>query len=295
MRTRRHFIQASAALAGSGFLGATRRTHAAPSFEALESEFVRIERNSGGRLGVAVLDTASGQRIGHHAGDKFPMCSTFKLLAAAAVLKRVDDGRERLDRRVTYATSDLVTYSPITEKHVADGMTLAELCDAAVTLSDNTAGNLILRSIGGPEGFTAFARSLGDTVTRLDRWETELNEAVPGDPRDTTTPSAMLNNVHALVLGNTLTAASKEQLTKWLLGNKTGDTRIRANLPAGWRVADKTGSGERGSTNDIGVIWPVGRAPVAVTIYLTETTASADQRNAALAAVGKTVAAAIGS
>jgi beta-lactamase class A len=206
----------------------------------------------------------------------------------------VDDGRERLERRVTYAAGDLVTYSPITEKHVADGMTLAELCDAAVTLSDNTAGNLILRSIGGPAGFTAFARSLGDTVTHLDRWETELNEAVPGDPRDTTTPAAMLGNVHTLVVGNALTAASKEQLTKWLLGNKTGDTRLRANLPPGWRVADKTGSGERGSTNDIGVIWPPGRAPVVVTIYLTETTANADQRNAALAAVGKAVAGALG-
>ncbi len=292
MRTRRHFIQSSAALVGCGFLGATRRTHAA-GFESLGGEFARIERDGGGRLGVAALDTASGQRSGHHAEDKFPMCSTFKLLAAAAVLKRVDGGQEHLERRVTYAAGDLVTYSPITEKYVADGMTLAELCDAAVTLSDNTAGNLILRSIGGPAGFTTFARSLGDTVTRLDRWETELNEAVPGDPRDTTTPSAMLNNVQALVLGNALTATSKEQLTKWLLGNKTGDTRMRASLPPGWRVADKTGSGERGSTNDIGMIWPPGRAPVVVTIYLTETTANADQRNAALAAVGKAVAAAL--
>jgi len=293
MRTRRHFIQGSAALAGYGFLD-TARAYAAAGFEELGRELARIERGSGGRLGVAVLDTASKRRVGHHADDKFPMCSTFKLLAAAAVLKRVDDGQERLDRRVTYAARDLVTYSPITEKHVADGMTLAELCEAAVTLSDNTAGNLILANIGGPAGLTAFARSLSDAVTRLDRWETELNEAVPGDPRDTTTPSAMLDDVHALVLGNALTAASREQLTKWLLDNKTGGTRMRASLPPGWRVADKTGSGERGSTNDIGVIWPIGRAPVVVTIYLTETTVSADQRNAALAAVGKAVAAALG-
>jgi beta-lactamase class A len=291
MNTRRHFIQSSAALAGCGFFGVMQRARAATDFAELDSEFARIERDSAGRLGIAVLDTASGQRAGHHADDKFPMCSTFKLLAAGAVLKRVDEGKEHLDRRVTFTAGEVVANSPMTEKHVADGMTVAELCEAAITLSDNTAGNMMLKSLSGPIGLTAFARSIGDTVTRLDRWETELNEAIPGDPRDTTTPSAMLNNVNALVLGSVLSAASKEQLTKWLLGNKTGDTRMRARLPTGWRVGDKTGSGERGSTNDIGVIWPPERAPVLVTIYLTETTASADQRNAALAAVGKAVAA----
>jgi beta-lactamase class A len=295
MGTRRDFIQGSAALAGCGFFGATRPTRAAASLDSLGSEFARIERDIAGRLGVAVLDTASGQRAGHHSDDKFPMCSTFKLLGAGAALKRVDDGQEHLDRRIMFAAKDVVANSPITEKHVADGMTLAELCEAAITLSDNTAGNMILASLDGPAGLTAFARSLGDTVTRLDRWETELNEAIPGDPRDTTTPSAMLNNVNALVLGSALSAASREQLTKWLLGNKTGDTRMRAKLATGWRVADKTGSGERGSTNDIGVIWPPERAPVIVTIYLTETTASAEQRNATLAAVCKAVAAALGS
>src|ERR1051326_5728822 len=157
------------------------------------------------------------------------MCSTFKLLAAAAVLKRVDQGQEKLDRRIVFAAKDLVTYSPITEKHVDDGMTLAEICEAAVTVSDNTAGNLILTSLGGPKGITNFARSLGDSMTRLDRFETELNEALPNDPRDTTTPLAMLGNVQKLVLGDALSPSSKEQLTQWLLGNKTGDTRLRTH------------------------------------------------------------------
>jgi beta-lactamase class A len=167
---------------------------------------------------------------------------------------------------------------------------LSDICEAAMTLSDNTAGNLILTSLGGPQGITQFARSLGDTMTRLDRTETALNEAIPGDPRDTTTPNAMLDNVQKLVLGDVLSPPSKEQLTKWLLGNKTGDTRLRAHLPPGWRVGDKTGSGERGTTNDVGVIWPAQGAPILVAIYLTETTAHPNARNGTLAAVGAAIA-----
>ena len=224
--------------------------------------------------------------------ERFAMCSTFKLLAAAAVLARVDAGKERLDRRVSYAKGDLVTYSPITEKHVDDGMTLAELCEAAITLSDNTAGNLLLASLGGPQGFTNYARSLGDTLTRLDRIETALNEATPGDPRDTTTPAAMLANIRALVLGDALSEPSRGQLKAWMLANKTGGGRLRAGLPGDWAVGDKTGSGEFGSTNDVGVIWPPRRAPIVVTIYFTETKAALEQRIAVLASVGRAIAAA---
>jgi beta-lactamase class A len=289
MTTRRDVVRGAGALAACGWIGAPAWA-ANPFEEALAS----IERESGGRLGVAVLDTGSQFRGALHADDRFPMCSTFKLLASAAVLKRVDEGKERLDRRVKYEARDLVTYSPTTEKHVGDGMTVAEICEAAITLSDNTAGNLILASLGGPQGLTAFARSIGDPVTRLDRIEAALNEAVPGDPRDTTTPNAMLKNVQALVLGDVLSASSKGHLTEWLLGNKTGAGRLRARLPAGWRVGDKTGSGERGTTNDIGVIWPVNRKPVVVTIYLTETAAAAENRNATLAAVGNAITGASG-
>jgi len=272
---------------------------------SLAEDLRKVEADSGGRLGVAVLDTASGMRAGHRAGERFPMCSTFKLLAAAAVLKRVDAGQERLDRRIRFTAADIVVNSPVTKEHVADGMSLEELCAAAMTVSDNTAGNLIMASLGGrqggpwngpaggPEALTDFARSLGDSVTRLDRVEPSLNEAVPGDPRDTTSPDAMLGNLQALVLGKVLTAASREHLTGWLLGNKTGATRLRAGLPPDWRVGDKTGAGDNGTTNDVGIVWPPQRAPVLVAIYLTGTSAGAEQRNATLAAVGRAVVTAL--
>ena len=288
MTTRRHFL-ISGAVGGLGLIAGGRGGSAAQP-NALEQAFARIELESGGRLGIAVLDTGSGARAGHRADERFPMCSTFKLLASAAVLKRVDEGKERLDRRIKFETGDIVVNSPITQKHVGgDGMTLAEICEAAMTVSDNTAGNLILASLGGPQAITAFARSLGDAMTRLDRNEPTLNEAVPGDPRDTTTPEAMLKNIQTLVLGDALSAASKDQLTKWLVGNKTGDTRIRAGLPAGWRAGDKTGAGERGSTNDVGVLWTPEGKPIIVAIYLTETAAPTEKRNATLAAVGRAV------
>jgi beta-lactamase class A len=259
--------------------------------QALQDEFARIEAESGGRLGVAVLDTPDGRQTGHRADERFAMCSTFKLLAGAAVLARHDAGKEQLDRRIRYVAKDLVTYSPVTEKHVATGMTLAELCDAAITLSDNTAGNLLLAALGGPEGLTAFTRTLGDGVTRLDRIEPALNEAVPDDPRDTTTPAAMAANIRALVLGDALSGPSREQLKRWLIASRTGDTALRAGVPAGWTVGDKTGSGERSTRNDVGVIWPPGREPVVVSVYLTEAKVPVEQRNGAIAAVAKAVAA----
>jgi beta-lactamase class A len=263
--------------------------------ETLAAAFARIEKESGGRLGVAVLDTQTGAQAGHRADERFPMCSTFKLLAAAATLWRVDAGSERLERRVPFGARDLVTYSPVTEKHVGAGMTLAELCDAAVTLSDNTAANLLLAALGGPGGITAFARTLGDATTRLDRIEPELNEARPGDPRDTTSPSAMTANLRALLLGDALSAASRAQLTAWLAANRTGDARLRARLPAGWRVGDKTGAGANGTNNDVGVLWPPGRPPIIVSAYLTEAAAvPAARRDATIAAVGHAVAEAVG-
>jgi len=257
----------------------------------LERKLADIERTSGGRLGVAVIDTRTGARAAHRAEERFPMCSTFKLLAAAAILQRVDAGQEKLDRRIAFGPSDLVVNSPTTKARVAEGsLTLAELCEAAMVVSDNTAGNLLLANLGGPAGLTAFARSLGDRASRLDRWEPDLNEAVPEDPRDTTTPAAMLENIRQLVLGDVLSAASRRQLTAWLVGNKTGDTRLRASLPKEWHVGDKTGGGERGTTNDVGLLWPPDRDPVIVSAYLTGSPLSPEQRNAAIAAVGEAVA-----
>jgi beta-lactamase class A len=257
----------------------------------MKEKITGIEGRVKGRLGVAVLDTGSDRRFGYREDERFPMCSTFKLLAAAAILKRVEHGQETLGRRVHFSKSDLVTYSPATEKHLDDGMTVAELCEAAITLSDNTAGNLMLGMLGGPSGITAFARGMGDPLTRLDRTEPTLNEAVPGDVRDTTTPAAMAENLRKLMFGGALAKASSEQLKAWLLANKTGNARLRARLPAGWRVGDKTGSGERGSTNDVGILWPPDSAPLIVAAYLMDTAASTDQRNEALAAVGEAVAA----
>jgi beta-lactamase class A len=294
MISRRGFTVAAGLGLLTGGTGWGRALAAQGLSPVLASELVRVERESGGRLGVAVLDTLTGARAGHRADERFPMCSTFKLLAAAAILGRVDAGDERLDRRVRFEASDIVVNSPVTKDRVGgNGMSIADICEAAMTVSDNTAGNLLLARLGGPAGLTAYARSLGDPVTRLDRIEPDLNEATPGDPRDTTTPAAMLSNLRSLALGTALSAKSREQLTAWLLGNKTGGTRLRAGLPDGWRIGDKTGSGENGTTNDVGVVWAPERAPLIVTIYLTQTSATGEQRNATLAAVGRVIAAAL--
>jgi beta-lactamase class A len=270
------------------------RAAAESAFSALDAAIGKIEAESGGRLGVAVLNTGTGALAGHRIDERFPMCSTFKTLAAAAILARVDAGKEQLARRIAVEQKDILSYAPITKQHVGQDMTVAELCEAAVTLSDNTAANLLLASLGGPSAITAYARSLGDDVTRLDRSEPELNEATPGDPRDTTTPAAMAKNLKLLATGMVLSAASRDQLIGWLVGCKTGDAKLRAGLPKSWRVGDKTGSGDHGSSNDAAVIWPNGKPPVIVTSYLTETAAPDDKRNAAHVAVGRAVAAAFG-
>jgi beta-lactamase class A len=263
--------------------------------EKLSRNFAELEQERGGRLGVAVADTQNGNSAVYRGDERFPICSTFKTLAVAALLARVDAGQERLDRRVRFEAKDVVVYSPVSQNRAGgEGMSLAEICEAAITLSDNTAGNLLLANLGGPEGLTAYLRSLGDTVTRLDRNEPDLNEALPGDVRDTTSPFAMLSDLRMLVTGNTLTAASKERLVGWLVGNKTGDARLRAGFPRDWRVGDKTGSGEKGTANDIAVVWPSSnRSPLFVSGYLTGSAPEADHRNATLAAVARLVAASL--
>ena len=250
-----------------------------------------LEARNGGRLGVVALDTGSGRRIDYRAEERFAMCSTHKLFSAAAVLTMVDQGHMKLDRRVPFGRADLLEYAPITRKNVDAGfMTVDALCEAAIEWSDNTAGNLLLVSLGGPPGLTAYARSLGDQITRLDRIETDLNEATPGDPRDTTTPAAMLENLRRIVLGDVLSRRSRERMTAWLIANKTGDKRLRAGLPGDWRVGDKTGGGGNGATNDIAVIWPPSRGPIIVAAYFAESPASPDDRNAVLAQVGRLIA-----
>jgi beta-lactamase class A len=258
----------------------------------LQQGLAALEARHGGRLGAAMLDTASGRLVTHRGDERFPLCSTYKLLSAAFVLARVDRGEEDLARRVVYSQAELVPYSPTTGQHVgAGGLSVAALCEAAMTLSDNTAANLLLDSFGGPPALTSYLRSLGDELTRLDRREPALNEAAPGDPRDTTTPVAMLETVRKTVLGTALSAASRAQLIAWMVANKTGDKRVRGGVPAGWRIGDKTGSGAHAVTNDVAVIWPPGRPPLIVTAYYAEASGSDGEREAVLAEIGRLAAA----
>jgi beta-lactamase class A len=282
-------------LVGLAVLASAQARAASPlSAEAVNKandQIAALEAREGGRLGVAVLDTASGSSLAHRAEERFPMCSTFKLLAAAAVLSRVDAGAEKLDRKIPYGQADLLEYAPVTKAHVAEGaMSLGDLCAAAIDWSDNTAANLLLQVIGGPAGFTQFARSLGDDVTRLDRNEPTLNTAIPGDERDTTSPLAMLRAMRAVLLDKKLSETSRRQLETWLIGDKVGDKRVRAGLPPSWRVGDKTGSGDNGTANTIAILWPPGRAALLATVYYTGSSASVDARNEVHKEIGAIVA-----
>ncbi len=290
---RRQFGRGAVALAGAWPVARALAWSESTQKNLGQAEATRwraIEASVAGRLGVAVLDTATGALAGHRLDERFPMCSTFKVLAAALVLARVDAGQERLDRRVAIAPADLLEWAPVTGKHVGSGMSVAELCEAAITASDNTAANLLLAGVGGPAAVTAFLRRNGDGTTRLDRTEPTLNEATPGDPRDTSTPRAMAGTLRTLALGGALSEASRARLVQWMTGTTTGAKRLRAGVPSDWRVADKTGTGRLGTTNDVGLLWPPRRAPLVVVSYLTECKAPADAREAALASVARAVA-----
>ncbi len=251
---------------------------------------IELERKNGGRLGVAILDTKTGRLIHNRGEERFAMCSTFKFLASACVLSRVDKGLEQLDRRVRFTEKDLLPNSPVSRAHVVDDMTIGDMCEATITLSDNTAGNLLLASIGGPTAFTAYARSLGDAVTRLDRYEPELNDVKDGDERDTTSPLAALETMRKVVLGDVLSPASRDLITKWIVATKTGDKRLRAGVPKGWKVGDKTGTADA-IANDIAVFWPPKREPLLAAVYYSGATKlSGDQRAAVIADVGAVVA-----
>ena len=262
----------------------------------VEDRLAALEARQPGRLCVAILDLGSGRRSGHRADEPMLLCSTFKALAAAFVLARVDRGAEQLDRRIVFAPDAVLPgWSPVTAKRSgAPGMTVAELCDAVVTLSDNTAANLLLQSFGGPAALTAFCRDLGDTVTRLDRIEPELNNHDgPQDRRDTTTANAMLDSLRRLIFDEVLSGPSRSQFAAWLIANKTGDRQLRAGMPAGWLVGDKTGSnGDAvGNVNDVAVIWPADRAPLIVTAYCVLPSLERQQRYAVLAEIGRIAAA----
>ena len=217
-----------------------------------------LQRRHNAKIGVYAVDFESGRTLSHLDGDMFAMCSTFKGYAAARVLQKAERGELALTDAVTIEPSDLRPNSPVTETRVGKTITLAELCAAAVQVSDNAAGNWLLRVIGGPSAITDFARSIGDDRTRLDRWETELNSAIPGDPRDTSTPHALGTGYRNLLTGDVLGQPQRQQLEDWMRANQTSS--MRAGLPEGWTTADKTGNGDYGSTNDVGIAYgPDGR------------------------------------
>ncbi|WP_316768144.1 class A beta-lactamase [Streptomyces sasae] len=257
--------------------GTALGTRAAPR---AASRFQALEREHRARLGVFAWDTGSGARIRYRCGELFPMCSVFKTLAVAAVLR--DLGEEVLAEVVHYDERDVERAggAPVTGKpgNLASGMTVAELCAAAIEYSDNTAANLLLEQLGGPVAVTRLCRSLGDEVTRLDRWEPELNSAEPGRVTDTTTPLAIGVSYARLVVGDALDGADRRRLTGWLRANTTGGERIRAGLPGDWTVGDKTGTGGYGTANDVAIAWPPGRTPVVLAVFSThiEATAQAD-------------------
>jgi beta-lactamase class A len=237
-----------------------------------------IETRIGGRIGVAALDTSNSKRVDYRADERFAMCSTFKFLAAAAVLKRVDEKQANMERFVPYHAKQILEYAPVTKEHLKEGgTTLGALCAAAIEQSDNTAGNLLLDAIGGPSGLTNFVRDLGDSITRLDRSEPELNSAILGDERDTTTPAAICSDMQRLLLADALSESSRRQLEQWLKHNETGGLVIRAGVPKTWSVGDKTGRGANGAMNDIAIIRPPDRAPILLVIYSVGSTATANQ------------------
>ncbi|TKA97071.1 class A beta-lactamase [Cereibacter changlensis] len=255
-----------------------------------DSAFKALEEQGGGRLGVAVLDTETGDTSFWRGDERFAMASSFKAPLCGAVLARVDAGDEQLDRPIPISADDLIPYAPTVEKHIGGSLTVAQLCEATITLSDNVAANLLLDTLGGPSGLTAFLRSIGDDVTRLDRFEPELNEATLGDPRDTTTPRAMADTLNSLLLGGVLSVESRTQLADWLKANQTGDDRIRAGLPEGWQIGDKTGTSGTGTFADIAILYPPQGKPILMAVYLAETDVSTKEANGVHAGVAQLVA-----
>lgn len=239
---------------------------------SIQKDLAKLEFTSDGRIGLFAINTANNRVVQYRATERFPMCSTSKVMAVSAILKQSMKNSHLLQQKIVYTQKevDASSYAPETSKHITVGMTIDALCAAAMTQSDNLAMNLLLQQLGGPEAVTRFARSIGDTTYRLDRIEPELNTAVPGDLRDTTTPAAMGYSLQRLVLGDVLHVNQRQQLLSWLKNNKTGDARIRAGVPRGWLVGDKTGTGSYGTTNDIAIVWPPKQAPIIVVIYLTQ-------------------------
>jgi beta-lactamase class A len=267
-----------------------------PAFaEEAPPPLAAYERETGGRIGLYAENLATGARIMWRADERFVMCSTFKASLAALVLARVDRDEDRLDAMVSYGSNDLLDYAPVAKQNLAHGaMSVADMCKAIVELSDNTCANLLLARVGGPAALTAFWRTTGDAVTRLDHNEPELNRSPPGDPNDTTTPAAMAGNVRRFLLGEILSQASREYLMGWMINCKTGDNRLRAGLPKNWRIGDKTGNNAKDAAGDIAMIWPESGGPVVVCAYTQGGSPKPDQLTAVFTEIGRMVGGKLG-
>jgi beta-lactamase class A len=251
-----------------------------------------IEARCGGRLGVAVCHASGNVWLRYREQERFPFCSTVKILIVAAILARVERGQEKLDRPIAYTSNEVLTHAPIAKQNLDKGsLSVEDLCAAALEYSDSAAANLLLEAIGGIAGFNDYARSIGDQTTRLDRMEPDLNEAATGDARDTTTPSAMILNMRRLLLGDALSKNNSRRLESWMQNAKTGLQRLRAGLPADWVVGDRTGTGENGTSNVVAIIRPPNREALLVAIYMTNSTLSGDERDAVIADIGRMIVA----
>ncbi|MGW4123798.1 class A beta-lactamase [Nocardia sp. NPDC004711] len=265
------------------------------SITSTDTAIETLERDHGARAGVFVTDTGTGKSFGHRQDERFGFDSTFKGLACGALLHAHPLASGFLDQVIHFTADDVIGGSAISKTRVDSGMTVRELCHAAITISDNTAGNQVLKLIGGPEGLNTFLRSIGDQVTHMDRWEPDLNSNIPGDQRDTSTPAALAADYRALVLGDALAAPERAQLTDWLLATTTGKERIRAGVPADWKTADKTGTSDGyGAANDVAITWPAGSsAPLVIAVLTDKPEQTATPDSSLVAAVTKAAVGAV--
>lgn len=253
------------------------------------NEIEKKERQLGARIGVSVYDVVDNKLWNYNGNTSFPLMSTFKTLACAKLLADVEKGLQSFDTTVVITASSIIDWSPITKKHIGEKFTLKQACSAAMIMSDNTAANMVLTGIKGPKALTQFMRSIGDNVTRLDRIEPDLNKAIDGDKRGTTTPNAMVESLHTLLFGNVLSQASKTLLKQWMIDNKITGSLLRSVLPKGWSIADRSGAGGFGSRGITAVVWSDKRTPIIISIYLAQTNSSFAQRNKAIADIGKEI------
>jgi beta-lactamase class A len=279
-------------ITGESFASASASASTSAKTTATYAAFTNLEKHYDARLGVFAIDTGTGKTVTFRADERFAYASTHKVLSAGAIL--AESGPDDLDQIVRFTQADLVNYSPVTEKHVETGMPLRDVIAAALQFSDNTAANLMFRHLGGPAALGEALTDIGDHTTRVARIEPDLNEATPGDSRDTTTPKAIGTDLCKLAIGNALPNHKRELLTGWLKGNTTGTNLIRAGVPTDWIVGDKTGSGGYGTRNDIAILWPTSGAPIVLAVMSSKSTRDAKHDDALIAAAAKEAVAAFG-